>query len=139
MGMTMAQCQSSLLNAKTVLITLSSTDELELKLHAQRQRCGNPGTSNVGDNIDFMMDGKSSCNKRTTNGTMTRCRWPMHYLKVAKELNSNFHHDDCHCNQSVHSGVRCDQSVRTALKAQCNSSIYRFQANHNCSRNRNRS
>ena len=37
-------------------------------------------TSNVSDTIDFMMDRKSSCNKWTTNGTMTRVCWARNYL-----------------------------------------------------------
>jgi hypothetical protein len=44
---------------------------------------------------------------------------------VAKEFNSNFHHDECHCNQST-IPAWVDQSVRTALKAHCNSSIHGF-------------
>jgi hypothetical protein len=36
--------------------------------------------------------------------------WQRHYLKLANELTPKFLHDDCHCNQSVDSGVRCDQT-----------------------------
>ena len=57
--------------------------------------------------ISRWKENQAATNEQQTghHGKSLTKSWQRHYLKVAKEFNSNFHHDDCHCNQSVHSGV----------------------------------
>ena len=61
-----------------------------------------PGVSSCREchSIDSIKDeNQAATSEQQTQGCecIEWCRWPMHYLKVANELNSNFHHDGRHC------------------------------------------